>query len=342
MAPSREEIHQHLYQRYLRRISAVKATREINSFYGSTIVKERTAQWWFQKFRKGDTRLTRKRGSGRPRKVNRQTLRRRLQQNPEGSTRILAQDYCGRMTVWRWLKKTGRKWLKQRQIPYQLNNSIKDQRARSCRQLLNEYRCGRLPLCNIVTHDQSWIFYDGRVLKRQWLGKGRLGKVVPKRNIHGNKRLLCVYWCSSGILFWELLQKGQTFKSNVYRRHMQQVEQKILRLLYQNEWNGPVFVLEDNASSHKSSKSKNFMKNNLHWNVLSHPPYSPDIAPSDYYLFLSLKDFLRGKQFNNQGDLEDELEDYFHSRQPDFYKRGLEKLPKRWLNVYNNHGKYIV
>ncbi|KOX70155.1 Histone-lysine N-methyltransferase SETMAR, partial [Melipona quadrifasciata] len=29
------------------------------------------------------------------------------------------------------------------------------------------------------------------------------------------------------------------------------------------------------------------------WDVLPHPPYSPDLAPSDYYLFLSLKNSLR-------------------------------------------------
>jgi hypothetical protein len=30
------------------------------------------------------------------------------------------------------------------------------------------------------------------------------------------------------------------------------------------------------------------------WELLSHPPYSPDLAPSDYLLFGTLKDHLRG------------------------------------------------
>ncbi len=29
---------------------------------------------------------------------------------------------------------------------------------------------------------------------------------------------------------------------------------------------------------------------------LNHPAYSPDVAPSDYYLFANLKKNLRGKQ----------------------------------------------
>ncbi|GFV42526.1 histone-lysine N-methyltransferase SETMAR [Trichonephila clavipes] len=36
--------------------------------------------------------------------------------------------------------------------------------------------------------------------------------------------------------------------------------------------------------------------NALGWEVLGHPPYSPDIAPSDYYLFRSLQNYLTGKK----------------------------------------------
>jgi hypothetical protein len=36
---------------------------------------------------------------------------------------------------------------------------------------------------------------------------------------------------------------------------------------------------------------------NLKWNVLPHPPYSPDLAPSDYHLFGPPKEHLGGKGF---------------------------------------------
>ena len=36
--------------------------------------------------------------------------------------------------------------------------------------------------------------------------------------------------------------------------------------------------------------------------LLPHPPYSPDLAPSDYYLFRSMAHFIRGRQFK---DIED-------------------------------------
>jgi len=42
----------------------------------------------------------------------------------------------------------------------------------------------------------------------------------------------------------------------------------------------------------------------LHYGLLEHPPYSPDLAPSDLYLFPKLKIFLAGQRFslNQEGD----------------------------------------
>ncbi|KOX78538.1 Histone-lysine N-methyltransferase SETMAR [Melipona quadrifasciata] len=47
------------------------------------------------------------------------------------------------------------------------------------------------------------------------------------------------------------------------------------------------------------------------WDVLPHPPYSPDLAPSDYYLFLSLKNSLRGKPFKSISEIKTHLDEYF-------------------------------
>ena len=41
----------------------------------------------------------------------------------------------------------------------------------------------------------------------------------------------------------------------------------------------------------------------LGWKVMSHPKYSSDLPPSDYYVFQSLQNLLNGKNFNNNDDL---------------------------------------
>jgi len=36
---------------------------------------------------------------------------------------------------------------------------------------------------------------------------------------------------------------------------------------------------------------------------LEHPPYSPDLAPSDFHLFLNLKKFVAGKHFRSNEEV---------------------------------------
>ena len=59
------------------------------------------------------------------------------------------------------------------------------------------------------------------------------------------------------------------------------------------------------------------------WDVLPHPPYSPDLAPSDYYLSLSLKNSLRGKCLKFVGEIKTHLDEYF-ARLNNFGKRAFE------------------
>jgi len=53
---------------------------------------------------------------------------------------------------------------------------------------------------------------------------------------------------------------------------------------------------QDNARPHTPHMSLNKIAS-YGWTLMRHPAYSPDLVPSDLYLFDRLKIFLRGKQF---------------------------------------------
>ena len=57
----------------------------------------------------------------------------------------------------------------------------------------------------------------------------------------------------------------------------------------------------DNARPHTSLVTLQKLLE-LGWDVLPHPPYSPDLVLSDYFLFRSLQNSLNGKNFNNDDD----------------------------------------
>jgi histone-lysine N-methyltransferase SETMAR len=60
--------------------------------------------------------------------------------------------------------------------------------------------------------------------------------------------------------------------------------------------------------------------NEFGWEILTHPVYSPDIAPSDYYLFRSLPNHLHGEKMGSFDDVKKCVDDFFDSQPAEFYE----------------------
>ena len=80
----------------------------------------------------------------------------------------------------------------------------------------------------------------------------------------------------------------------------------------------------------------------LGWDVLPHPPYSLDLAPSDYFLFRFLQNSLNGKNFNNDDDIKSYLIQFFANKNQKFYERGIMMLSERWQKVIDQNGQHIA
>ena len=74
---------------------------------------------------------------------------------------------------------------------------------------------------------------------------------------------------------------------------------------------------------------------------MDHPPYSPDLTPSDFHLFLHLKKFLGGKWFDDNDDLKVAVQKWLISQVAAFYEEGTQKLVARYDKCLNNGGKYV-
>ena len=79
----------------------------------------------------------------------------------------------------------------------------------------------------------------------------------------------------------------------------------------------------------------------LHFELLLHPPYSPDMAPSDYWLFADFKRMLQEKRFGSNEEVISENEVYFEAKDKLFYKKGIELLEKHWNQCITLEGDYV-
>jgi len=65
-------------------------------------------------------------------------------------------------------------------------------------------------------------------------------------------------------------------------------------------------MIHDNALSHTAAAMQNLIMI-FGWEQFDHPPYSPDLAPSDFYLFLHLKSFLPGRWFHEDNEVKEDV-----------------------------------
>lgn len=83
----------------------------------------------------------------------------------------------------------------------------------------------------------------------------------------------------------------------------------------------------------------------LSWSAASKrfhtPPYSPDMAPSDYYLFPKLKKDLRGQRFDHSSELHDAVLAHFEDKTSEYYYNEISQLYRKCEKCIEVEGSYI-
>ena len=79
-----------------------------------------------------------------------------------------------------------------------------------------------------------------------------------------------------------------------------------------------VLLLQDNAPAHTSQVAM-AAATECEFEILPHPPYFPDMAPSDFYLFPKLKSHLRGTQYGSNEDVIAAVNEYLGDQEKAFY-----------------------
>lgn len=212
-------------------------------------------------------------------------------------------------------------------FPYHLSPKNTADRLRIFTSLLEQNKSTPF-LENLVTCDEKWIKYDN-------------SKRSQKSSKGGNikKELLSVWWDCKGVIFYELMPTNKTITANVYSLQIDKFMNALKEKRPEKSQKGLIYH-HDNARFHVAQIVKDKLAK-YECQVLPHPPYSPDAAPSDYFLFRSLKRSLNGRKFRNRQSMLDFLEEYFTSKSPEFYRKGIFKLPEIWQNVVLSGGGFV-
>ena len=101
-----------------------------------------------------------------------------------------------------------------------------------------------------------------------------------------------------------------------------------------------VIFQHDNARPHVAKVVQETLES-LTWDVLPHPPYSSDIAPSDYYLYRSMAHGLAKQDFISYEEAKNWVDSWITSKDKEFFKCGICMLLERWSKVVERDGQYF-
>ena len=77
------------------------------------------------------------------------------------------------------------------------------------------------------------------------------------------------------------------------------------------------------------------------YELIPQPAYSPNLAPSDYFLFPNLKKDIRGRHFRFNEEVVAAVEEWVRDKDPGFFNSGLMALEHRWSKCIILEGNYI-
>ena len=89
-----------------------------------------------------------------------------------------------------------------------------------------------------------------------------------------------------------------------------------------------VLLQHDNARPHTALSTVATIQE-LSFECLPHPPYSPDHAPSDFHVFGPLKEAMGDKSFRSEEEVQQAVHEWLHSQPKDSFSRGIHAIPKR-------------
>ncbi|KAG5666336.1 hypothetical protein PVAND_014371 [Polypedilum vanderplanki] len=334
----KDHIRHLLLFNYNKGMKARAAFREIDKVYPGSISVV-SAIRWFKKFREGDLSLKRKEGTGKEKTFSDDDLKLVVKSNPYMtlndfaaifdvtksclSKRMKVINFTNKNTLW---------------VPHVLSNKNKCDRLTICMELLKRYQEENF-LDYIVTGDETWVLYENVAQRREWSERGEIPGKTAKAGLHPKKILLSLWWDVKGIIYLEFLNRNETINAIKYQQQLRDLREA-LALSRPSLFNrGKVHFHHDNARPHTARDTVALLKS-FEWNIIPQAPYSPDLAPSDYYLFTALKNALKNKKFTNDNELKDFVKKFFASKEPTFYKKGIYKLPSLWQSVVNCGGDY--
>ncbi|KAI6655674.1 Transposase [Oopsacas minuta] len=206
-----------------------------------------------------------------------------------------------------------------RWVPKLLSESQRIERVRVCRQLLRISKKEPRFFDRLVTGDETWLhFYEPKTSLQtsQWKRRHEATPIRPRA-----------------------VASAVTINTEYYVQVLKKLREAIKSKM-RDKLSSHVLLQHDNAPAHTSRRTLDEIQH-LAFELLPYPPYSPDLAPSNYWLFSEMKRPLRGKRFSDFEHLRSAVNSWIQGTPEKFFTTGINKLPSKWKKSIEVKGEFI-
>lgn len=329
--------------------SAKEIYDRLAAVYGPSVPSFSTVTRWFNEFQRGRQSLEDEPRSGRPSTAVNPDLIETVEKLIKEDRRIKVAQVATltgvsigsiETIIHEHLKmsKVSARW-----VPRNLSDTDRQKRVDCSKQLLTLCLSDKENFYHrVVTGDETWIHHwdpESKMESMQWRHTSSPPPKKFRTQVSAGKVMATIFWDSQGVLLLDYLPHKTTMTGDYYSKLLgtlrDAIKQKRRGMLSRG-----VLLLHDNAPAHRSVIAQQAI-HDCEFKQLNHPAYSPDLAPSDYYLFRHLKAHLRGTRFEDDESVKGAVESWLQGQTKDFYFKGIASLAEKWNKCVELKGDYI-
>ena len=228
-------------------------------------------------------------------------------------------------------------------VPRVLTQDHKDSRVAIGQKLKETVKNDPTLLLNVITGDENIVYaYDPetKLQSSQWKIPGSPRPTKARMQKSKLKMMLICFSDQEGIVHREFVPPAMTVNADSYCDVLRRLRENVRRKRPQKWRNQYLIIHRDNVPAHRSFKLSQFLaKNNM--TVIPHPPYSPDLAPCDFFLFPKLKLRMKGRTFDTIEEIQEESQRVLDTIPKRDFQECFQAWQKRWDRCIHAKGEYF-
>jgi histone-lysine N-methyltransferase SETMAR len=320
---------------------------ELVTAWGAHAPSRATVFNWLARFNAGDESIEDRPRIGRPitetRSENIELVQVLIEDNPHISFTLLeVETGISRNTLQRIVHdRMGMRKVTSRWVPYSLSAAHKRKRVACCQHNLAMFNSGKWRLSDVFTGDEAWFYHrkiDKRAANSSWVYEDEEPRTVVRRDRYEPKSMFSIFFKSNGPLNVDCMDSGETIDNNYYIENCLRPTVDSIKKQRPTSGVKNMKILHDGARPHIHKNVKNFLEQEG-IAIIDHPPYSPDLAPCDFWLFDKIKKDL--DSHINARSLKKQITEILNLIGKEEYLKTLNKWLERMQLCIESDGDYF-